>query len=242
MEFSIGTYAIAFLAGVLSTLSPCVLPLLPIIIGSSLAEHKVGPFVLAAGMALSFAIIGTMLASVGISIGLNQNSFRYAAAVIMFFIGIVLISNNLQERFASASSGISSVGSSLLARVSIGGLKGQFVIGLLLGLIWSPCVGPTLGAAVTIASQGSDLIKVAIMMAIFGLGASLPIVILGLLSREAMLKAKVKFQGVSGIGKTVFGVFLIVVSLAILSGQDKKTEEFLNEHSPDWLTVLTSTY
>ena len=99
-----------------------------------------------------------------------------------------------------------------------------------------------MGAAVTIASQGSDLIKVAIMMAIFGLGASLPIVILGLLSREAMLKAKVKFQGASGIGKTVFGIFLIVVSLAILSGQDKKTEEFLNEHSPDWLTVLTSTY
>ena len=84
--------------------------------------------------------------------------------------------------------------------------------------------------------------SVAIMMAIFGLGASLPIVILGLLSREAMLEAKVKFQGVSGIGKTVFGIFLIVVSLAILSGQDKKTEEFLNEHSPDWLTVLTTTY
>jgi hypothetical protein len=57
-----------------------------------------------------------------------------------------------------------------------------------------------------------------------------------------MLKAKVKLQGASGIGKTVFGVFLIIVSLAILSGQDKKTEEFLNEHSPDWLTALTTTY
>ena len=119
MEFSIGAYAIAFLAGVLSTLSPCVLPLLPIIIGSSLAEHKVGPFVLAAGMALSFAIIGTMLASVGVSNGLNQNSFRYAAAVIMFFIGIVLISNNLQERFASASSGISSVGYWSFTRINL---------------------------------------------------------------------------------------------------------------------------
>ena len=242
MEFSIGTYAIAFLAGVLSTLSPCVLPLLPIIIGSSFAEHKAGPFVLAAGMALSFAIIGTMLASVGISIGLNQNSIRYVAAVIMFFIGVVLTSNNLQERLAVASSGISSVGSNFLAKVSIGGLKGQFVIGLLLGLIWSPCVGPTLGAAVTIASQGSDLIKVAIMMAIFGLGATLPIVILGLLSREAMLKAKVKLQGASGIGKKIFGMLLIVVSLTILIGQDKKAEEILNQYSPDWLTSLTTTY
>jgi len=242
MEFSIGTYAIAFLAGVLSTLSPCVLPLLPIIIGSSFAEHKAGPFVLAAGMALSFAIIGTMLASVGMSIGLNQNSIRYVAAVIMFFIGVVLSSNNLQERLAVASSGISSVGSNFLAKVSIDGLKGQFVIGLLLGLIWSPCVGPTLGAAVTIASQGSDLIKVAIMMAIFGLGAALPIIILGLLSREAMLKTKVKLQGASGIGKKIFGMLLIVVSLSILIGQDKKAEEILNQYSPDWLTSLTTTY
>lgn len=242
MEFSIGAYAIAFLAGALSTLSPCVLPLLPIIIGSSVAEHKAGPFVLAAGMALSFAIIGTMLASVGVSIGLNQNSFRYVAALVMMLIGIVLISKNLQERFAAASSGISNAGSNLLAKVSIGGLKGQFVIGVLLGLVWSPCVGPTLGAVITIASQGSNLIKVALMMGIFGLGAALPIVVLGLLSREAMLRAKLKLQGAGGIGKMILGTFLIIVSLAILSGQDKRAEEFLTDHSPEWLTELTTRF
>lgn len=170
MELSIGAYVVAFMAGVLSTLSPCVLPLLPIIIGSSVAEHKAGPFVVAAGMAVSFALIGTMLASFGAKIGLNQNSFRYVAALIMIFIGVVLVSKTLQERFAIASSGISGAGNNLLAKISINGLKGQFVIGLLLGLIWSPCVGPTLGAAVTIASQGNNFIAVVIMMAIFGLG------------------------------------------------------------------------
>jgi cytochrome c-type biogenesis protein len=240
MEFGIGSYAIAFGAGVLSTLSPCVLPLLPIIIGSSLNEHKVGPFAVAGGMALSFAMIGTMLASIGASIGLNQNSFRLVAAIIMGIIGVVLISKNLQERFAVASSGISGVGNNLLARVSIGGVGGQFIIGLLLGLIWSPCVGPTLGAAVTIASQGKDLLKVAFMMAIFGLGAGLPIVILGLLSRQAMMKAKVKLQGVGGIGKTILGAFLVIACLAILSGKDKAVEEYLVNHSPQWLTDLTT--
>jgi cytochrome c biogenesis protein CcdA len=240
MEFSIGAYAIALLAGVLSTLSPCVLPLLPIIIGSSVTEHKFGPFVVAIGMALSFAIVGTMLASVGVSIGLNQNSFRFVAALIMLVIGVVLVSKYLQERFAVASSGLSNTGNSLLAKVSIGGLKGQFVIGFLLGLIWSPCVGPTLGAAITLASQGSNLIQVALMMTIFGLGAALPIVILGLVSREVMLKAKLKLQGVGNIGKTLLGIFLIFVSLAILSGLDKRVEEFLTTHSPQWLTELTT--
>jgi cytochrome c-type biogenesis protein len=242
MEFGIGAFGIAFVAGVLSTLSPCVLPLLPIIIGSSVAEHKAGPFVVATGMAISFAIIGTMLASVGAKIGLSQNSFRYVAAVMMILIGIVLVSKTLQERFANASSGISGVGNNLLAKVSISGLQGQFVIGLLLGLIWSPCVGPTLGTAITIASQGTNLVNVALMMTIFGLGAGLPIIILGLLSREAMLKAKIKLQGVGGIGKTILGVFLIVVSFAILSGKDKIAEEFLTEHSPQWLTDLTTRY
>jgi cytochrome c biogenesis protein CcdA len=240
MEFSFGAYAIAFGAGVLSTLSPCVLPLIPIIIGSSVNEHKAGPFAVAGGMALSFAIIGTMLASIGASIGLNQNSFRLVAAVIMVLIGLVLISKTLQERFAVAGSGISSIGNNLLAKVSIGGIQGQFVVGLLLGLVWSPCVGPTLGAAVTIASQGTDLVKVAMMMAIFGLGAGLPIAILGLLSRQAMLKAKLRLQGAGGVGKTVLGIFLIIVSLSILSGQDKKIEEFLTNHSPQWLTDLTT--
>ena len=191
-------------------------------------------------MALSFAIIGTMLASIGASIGLNQNSFRLVAAVIMVLIGLVLISKTLQERFAVAGSGISSIGNNLLAKVSIGGIQGQFVVGLLLGLVWSPCVGPTLGAAVTIASQGTDLVKVAMMMAIFGLGAGLPIAILGLLSRQAMLKAKLRLQGAGGVGKTVLGIFLIIVSLSILSGQDKKIEEFLTNHSPQWLTDLTT--
>jgi cytochrome c-type biogenesis protein len=242
MDLSIGAYVIALLAGVLSTLSPCVLPLLPIIIGSSVAEHKAGPFLVAAGMAISFAVIGTMLASVGAKIGLNQNSFRYVAAIIMMLIGAVLVSKTLQERFAIASSGISSAGNNLLTKVSIGGLQGQFVIGLLLGLIWSPCVGPTLGAAVTIASQGNNLVAVATMMAIFGLGAGLPIVILGLLSREAMIRAKIKLQGAGGIGKTLLGILLMVVSLTILSGQDKKLEEFLADHSPAWLTDLTTRF
>lgn len=118
----------------------------------------------------------------------------------------------------------------------------RYPIGVLLGLVWSPCVGPTLGAVITIAGQGSNLIKVALMMGIFGLGAALPIVILGLLSREAMLRAKLKLQGAGGVGKMILGAFLIVVSLAILSGQDKKVEEFLTVHSPEWLTELTTRF
>jgi cytochrome c-type biogenesis protein len=242
VDFGFGSFVFAFLAGVLSTLSPCVLPLIPIVIGAAANQHRFGPLALAGGLAASFAVIGTGLASIGSSIGLAQDGFRLFAAVVMGIIGIVLISNRLQERFAIAMSGISGAGNSLLSKVTIDGLLGQFLIGILLGLVWTPCVGPTLGAAITLASQGTDLGKIVMIMAIFGLGASLPLALLGMLSRGAMMKAKGKLGNAGKFGKQLLGGFLIVISLLVITGQDKPLESFLLKHSPAWLTDLTTTF
>ncbi|MDP3620514.1 MAG: cytochrome c biogenesis CcdA family protein [Polynucleobacter sp.] len=242
MDFGIGSFLFAFLAGVLSTLSPCVLPLIPIIIGAAANQHRLGPFALAGGLTISFAVIGTALASLGSSIGLAQDGFRLFAAIVMGAIGIVLISSKLQERFAVAMSGVSGAGNSLLSKVTIDGLFGQFLIGILLGLVWTPCVGPTLGAAITLASQGKDLGKIVFVMAIFGLGAGLPLALLGVLSRGAMMKAKGKLGNAGKFGKQLLGGFLILISLLVITGQDKPLEAFLLKHSPAWLTDLTTTF
>jgi cytochrome c-type biogenesis protein len=242
VDFGLGSFVFAFLAGVLSTLSPCVLPLIPIIIGAAANQHRFGPLALAGGLAASFAVIGTGLASIGSSIGLAQDGFRLFAAVVMGIIGIVLISSRLQERFAIAMSGVSGAGNSLLSKVTIDGLFGQFLIGILLGLVWTPCVGPTLGAAITLASQGRDLGKIVFVMAIFGLGAGLPLALLGMLSRGAMMKAKGRLGNAGKFGKQLLGGFLIVISLLVMTGQDKALESFLLKHSPDWLTDLTTTF
>lgn len=242
MDFGLGSFLFAFLAGVLSTLSPCVLPLIPIIIGAAANQHRFGPLALACGLAASFAVIGTGLASIGSSIGLAQDGFRLFAAVVMGIIGMVLISSRLQERFAIAMSGVSGAGNSLLSKVTIDGLLGQFLIGILLGLVWTPCVGPTLGAAITLASQGRDLGKIVVVMAVFGLGAGLPLALLGMLSRGAMMKAKGKLGNVGKFGKQLLGGFLIVISLLVITGQDKPLESFLLKHSPAWLTDLTTTF
>lgn len=242
MDFGIGSFLFAFLAGVLSTLSPCVLPLIPIIIGAAANQHRYGPFALAGGLTISFAVIGTALASLGSSIGLAQDGFRLFAAIMMGLIGIVMISSKLQERFALATSSVSSAGNSLLSKVTIDGLFGQFLIGVLLGLVWTPCVGPTLGAAITLASQGKDLGKIVFVMAIFGFGAGLPLALLGVLSRGAMMKAKGKLGNVGKSGKQLLGGFLILISLLVITGQDKPLEAFLLKHSPSWLTDLTTTF
>jgi len=236
--FGLGTYGIGFAAGALSVLSPCVLPLVPILIGTAASAHRRGPLALAAGLTLSFAVIGVLLASAGASLGLDPAVFRNIAALMLLGFGVLLLSSGLQERFAVAASGASSIGQGMLSRLTLDGLPGQFVLGLLLGVVWSPCVGPTLGATITLASQGQQLGQVMLMMALFGLGAGLPLVILGSLSREAMLRMRGKLLATGQQGKKVLGAVMLLIGIFILTGLDKKFETWILDVAPAWLTQI----
>lgn len=242
MDFGPGTFLLAYLAGALSTLSPCVLPLLPILIATAVAQHRFGPLALAAGLTLSFAIVGLFIAALGASIGLDQGVLRQAAAVLLILFGTVLLVPGLQRRFALAASGLSASGDGLLARLSPSGWTGQFAVGLVLGLVWSPCVGPTLGAATTLASQGSHLGQIALLMLLFGLGAGTPLLIVGTLSREALARTRGAMLKAGQRGKWLLGAVLVLMGLFILTGLDRGFEAWVVEHSPPWLTDLTTRY
>ena len=237
-----GTLGLSFLAGVLSTFSPCVLPLLPILIGSAIASHRRGPLALALGLGLSFTLAGVALASLGLYLGLDQGWLRSGAAVVLIALGVVLLSTRLQARFASAAAPLGTAANAFSQRFSFDGLPGQFALGFLLGLVWAPCVGPTLGAAVTLASQGHSFFQVALVMIVFGVGAALPLALLGMLSREAMLRVRGKLMKVGSTGKYVLGVLMIVIGASILTGFDKGIEARLVQLSPEWLTDLTTRY
>lgn len=242
MIASFGVYGLSLLAGVLSILSPCVLPLVPILVGTALNTHRYGPYALALGLAISFTAVGVFIATIGASIGINQEVFRVIAAVLLITFGIVLLSSALQEKFASATAGIGGSGNNLLSKVSTDSLSGQFILGLLLGVVWSPCVGPVLGATITLASQGANLGHVTLVMALFGFGAGLPLILLGLLSRQAMMRVRNKLFTAGKIGKRILGAILFLVGLLIISGLDKQFEALIVAASPDWLISLTTRY
>ena len=242
MEFGIGSYGFGLLAGLLSTLSPCVLPILPLLLGSATAAHPRAPLALAGGLALSYAVIGTLIASLGASIGLDATIFRNVGAVILGVLGLVLMSTSLQQRFATATSGIGDAGNNLISSLNLNGLGGQFVIGLALGVVWSPCVGPTLGAAIVLASQGSHLPQVALLMGIFGVGAALPVIILAYLSRTVMMKVRGSLMQAGKTGKLILGFIMLAIAAMILSGADKPLESWLVQISPEWLTALTTRF
>ena len=161
---------------------------------------------LAAGLVLSFVAVGLFVATVGFSIGLDGDVFRAVSAVLLGLMGALLLSGALQARFAVAAGGVSDAGNRLIARVTPSGIGGQFVLGLLLGAVWSPCVGPTLGAASVLASQGRDLVGVALVMVAFGLGAAAPLLLVAMLSRQAVLRWRGRMLGAGKMGKTVLGV------------------------------------
>ena len=176
----------------------------------------------------------------GAAIGLDQEVFRNLAAMLLIIFGVILLSKALQEKFAVMTSGISGSGQSLLSRVSTDGLFGQFLLGLLLGVVWSPCVGPTLGATITLASQGHDLGRATLVMLLFGIGASTPLVVLGMLSRQAMTKFRDKMLAAGTAGKKILGVLLLALGLLILTGTDKAFEAAVLKASPDWLVQTTT--
>ncbi len=242
MEFGLGSYATGLFAGVLSILSPCVLPVVPILLGTAVSVDRRGPLALAAGLALSFALIGTFIASLGARLGFDTAVLRTIGAVLLAVVGIALVSPRVQQAFSVATAGLGSAGNGLLSRWRLDGLTGQFAIGLLLGVVWSPCVGPTLGAAILLASQGSHLPQIALLMSVFGLGAALPVVLLGLLSRSAMARSRGRLLQVGRIGKAAMGIAMLVLAALILTDGDKQVESWLVDHSPDWLTTLTTRY
>jgi cytochrome c-type biogenesis protein len=102
-----GTLGLAFLAGTLSVLSPCVLPLLPIVLGTAASEHRLGPVALAAGLALSFTAIGLFVATMGFAMGLDTDVFRTVSAILLIAVGVLLLVPRLQEQFAVAAGPVS---------------------------------------------------------------------------------------------------------------------------------------
>lgn len=240
MAGEFGTLLLSYGAGALSTLNPCVLPLLPIILFGVLQQNAWGPVALAAGLSISFAAFGIFIALIGFGVGIDPAALRTGAAILMIALGVVLLVPAMQARLALAGAPFANGAQSLVDRLRPAGLGGLFVLGALLGAVWSPCSGPTLGAAVGLAAQSATAPQAAMVMIVFGLGAATPILALAYGSRQAILTRRNWLTKLSQIGKPVMGAALLTVGLLVLTGLDKRLETVLTDAAPDWLVTLTT--
>jgi len=231
---------LALLAGLLTILSPCVLPLAPIVAASALKQHRFGPLALAAGLGLSFATVGLFVATIGFAIGLDSDALRLVGAVVMLSLGALLAVPRLGHVSEAALGPVSVWGNRALQRMDVSGVWGQAGVGALLGFVWSPCVGPTLGAATLLASQQRELALAAAVMAAFGFGAALALSALGYGARALTSKHRAKLTKAGESGKRLLGVLFLAIAILTLSGLDRPLEAFLVSHTPAWLSNLAS--
>lgn len=235
-----GNAALGFGSGVLSTLSPCILPLLPIVLASALGRHRLAPLALAGGVSLSFTGIGLAFAALGFASGIDGETVRAAAAVLIIAFGALLLAPRLYDRFGGALSRASGRMATVFGRVSPEGAAGQFAVGLVLGAVWAPCAGPTLGAAIGLAAQGESSIDAGIVMAAFGLGAAAPLIALGYGSRRAIAARREILAGFARIVKPAMGGALVAIGLLVATGYDKTIEAGLVEAMPAALVEFTT--
>jgi cytochrome c-type biogenesis protein len=231
---------LAFGAGALTILSPCVLPLVPIVLSSAAQRHRFGPLALATGLVLSFTTVGFLVATLGASSGFDGEIIRIFGAVMLVVAGIFLLSSKAQALATRLATPLANWGNARQDGLERFGLGGQAGIGVLLGIVWSPCVGPTLGAATVLAAQGENLGEVALVMLAFGMGIATVLLVLATLTRSALSRWRGRMMATGATGKNMLGGLLVFVGVLIFTGYDRVLEGVLVTASPDWLTELTT--
>ncbi len=229
----------AYAAGLLTLINPCVLPVLPIVLATSLQGNRHGPLALAAGMSVAFVILGMFVAVLGRAFGITEQTMADAGAVLMVGFGLVLLVPQFSARFAVATAGVSSNADAGIDHMNGQGIAGQVLGGMLLGAVWSPCIGPTLGSAIGLASQGESLGLVAAIMVSFALGVSTIILVLGYGAQNAIRQRLALMRRISQKSRPIMGVVFVAVGLGLLFRLHHVIEGWALDNMPSWLINLS---
>lgn len=233
MTLDLASLPLALVAGVVTILSPCVWPLVPVVMSSAATSGRTGPLFLAIGLSTAFALSGTVLTLLLLTLGLDPELFRYVAASLLIVVGLILVIKPLSDWVTLRLSGISSRFGGA-GRPTAGSPIGQFGVGALLGLVWLPCVGPTLGAAIALASLGQDLILAFLVMFTFGLGTAAMLLIAGLATGRLLQTLRPTLMTGAQTGKYLLGGLLLGLGLLVWTGIDKMLEAWALGWLPDW--------
>lgn len=232
-------YVLGYAAGLLTLINPCVLPILPIVLATALQAGRMGPLAVAAGLSVSFVALGLLVSIAGRSLGITDQTLSNAGAVLMILFGLVLLVPRFSASFATATAGMSARADAQIDNTDTNGLTGQFVGGILLGAVWSPCIGPTLGGAISLASQGESLIHATLIMVTFALGVSTIVVGLGYGAQSVIRKRQALMRRLAGSARPIMGVVFVAVGIAILLKFHHYLEFWALETLPEWFTELS---
>lgn len=228
--------AFSFVAGIVTILSPCILPVLPIVLSGGISGGKSRPLGVVAGFILSFTFFTLAISTIVRLTGLPVDVLRTLSVVVVFLFGLTLLLPMFQvwmellfnklARFAPI-------------RSSGSGFSGGFLLGISLGLIWTPCVGPIIASVITLAATRMVNLGAVLITLAYATGTAIPMLGItyggrGLLNRmPGLLRNTDKIQ-------RVFGVLMILVAIAINFNLDRKFQVYILDRFPQYGVGLTS--
>lgn len=229
------TAGFAFLAGVITVLSPCVLPLLPVILATAAQEGKGRPAGVVVGFVGSFALATLTLSFLVRSLGVSPDLNRLFAAFILILLGLVLSIPALHRAFEGGASRL--VSRMPAGRFRSNGFLGGLAVGAGLGLAWSPCVGPIMASVITLAlNQQVDAGAVVVTLA-FATGTAIPMAAVVIGGRAFVSRLR-WFQTNAQAIQRVMGVLLVLTGVGILLGWDRQIQILLLTWFPGWEAAL----
>lgn len=240
MSIGIAQLGLSLAAGSLTTLSPCVFPILPLVVGGAMQGNRFAPVAMGAGMVAAFTLLGVLFGALGGALGIDSDTIRIAGAVLLVAFGIVMLVPALNNRFTQLMTPFAGIANQASRRVEGGSLFGAFVLGTLLGMVWSPCSGPLLASALTLVATKGNATDGAIILGLFGLGAAIPLIAIAYATRAGFSRSRDWVLAHIGTLKQGFAWLILLLGIAILFGADKWLEAQITQRMPDaWISITT---
>jgi len=205
-DLSAGQFALAFLSGIASVLSPCVLPVLPIVAAGSERDHRLRPILISIGLAISFMIMGVLTSLAGARLAGQMRTIEIISGLLVAIMGaLLLLGIDAFKRLSFLQQ--------FSPKIGVGPFSG-LLVGMALGLVWIPCIGPFLSSVLTLVATQGNLVHGILLLAMYSLGLSIPVMIAGFASRwfrsqtQGLRKYALMVRLLSAFLLIAFGVFI----------------------------------
>lgn len=228
----------SFLAGIVTILSPCILPILPIILSSTIGDKDIGkgrPLGIVIGFIASFTFFTLFLTVIVRALGIPATTLRLISVLVIGLFGLSL----LYPRFQTFVEVVFSKVSKYVPQRNQGtGLFSGILIGLSIGLLWTPCVGPILASVITLAISGEVNFSSFLITLSYSLGTALPMFAI-LIGGQNLIRRNQWLVGNTAKIQRFFGLIMIFTAIAVWLQWDRRFQSYILETFPNYSESVT---
>jgi len=229
---------IAFISGILTVFSPCILPILPIILASGIDGKIWRIRGLIVGLVISFSVVTLLLAFFVQTLNISADAIRNLAVVLLVIFGISLVFPVIWDKVQAL---IERYWRFRPVQTGKDGFGGGLITGISLGIVWTPCVGPILAAVATLAAINSISLSTVGIVVVYALGVGLSLYIIA--RGGSKVSEKLGFVKTNNVTiRRVFGIIILLTALFIYSGFDRSIQAWTINNLPEKWVNITQTF